>query len=399
MEYVKGKPYFCDTQNKIKQYKYLDKDIKTDILIVGGGIDGAILNYELSQRYDTVLADKSRIGRGCTSCATALLEYQLDDYADALTKFMSDDETAKVYKMGLDALDKLDGYIKTLGNNCNYFKRPTLLYTKCPIKAKSIEKEFEFRMANGFKSQLFDINNSPFSFEMAKGLYCENGGAELNPYLFAKQMIENSKNQKSIFENTEIIGIQHYGEGFKAVTAYGGDIVCNKVIFATGYNWEMFADKIKADKYISYTIVTNILEEFEWYKNTLIQDDLKPYHYMRRLPDGRIIYGGEDTLLLSNELINEKTAWKKYENLLKNLKAMFPEIADKIRIDYRFCGHFAATDNNLGVIGESSINNLFYFLSCGANGIINAFYGTELIIDLLEKRQNELARLFSPFNR
>ena len=47
MEYVKGAPYFCQASEKIKQYPYLNKDLKCDILIVGGGIDGAILNYYL----------------------------------------------------------------------------------------------------------------------------------------------------------------------------------------------------------------------------------------------------------------------------------------------------------------------------------------------------------------
>ena len=38
MEYVKGKPYFSDVENKIKSFPYLDKNIECDYLIVGGGI-------------------------------------------------------------------------------------------------------------------------------------------------------------------------------------------------------------------------------------------------------------------------------------------------------------------------------------------------------------------------
>lgn len=34
MEYVKGNPYFCKGE-KILQYPYLDRDIETDVLIVG----------------------------------------------------------------------------------------------------------------------------------------------------------------------------------------------------------------------------------------------------------------------------------------------------------------------------------------------------------------------------
>ena len=50
MEYVKGSPYFCDTQKRLKQYPYLDKDESCEILIIGGGIDGAIANFYLSKK-------------------------------------------------------------------------------------------------------------------------------------------------------------------------------------------------------------------------------------------------------------------------------------------------------------------------------------------------------------
>ncbi len=50
MEYVKGQPYFCQVENKIKQYPYLNKNIECEILIIGGGIDGTILNYYLSKK-------------------------------------------------------------------------------------------------------------------------------------------------------------------------------------------------------------------------------------------------------------------------------------------------------------------------------------------------------------
>ena len=35
-------------------------------------------------------------------------------------------------------------------------------------------------------------------------------------------------------------------------------------------------------------------------------------------------------------------------------------------------------------------------LSCGANGIVNAFYGVKIIEDLQNDRPNALAYLFSP---
>ncbi|MEG1582238.1 MAG: FAD-dependent oxidoreductase, partial [Clostridia bacterium] len=129
MEYIKGEPFFCQASKKIKAYTYINHDTETDILIIGAGIDGSILNYFISQKYDVTLVEKSRIGLGCSSCATALLEYQLDDYADNLRTYLSEEEIISAYNSGLTALDTLNNTIKKLGNKCEYSKRPTLLYT------------------------------------------------------------------------------------------------------------------------------------------------------------------------------------------------------------------------------------------------------------------------------
>lgn len=76
---------------------------------------------------------------------------------------------------------------------------------------------------------------------------------------------------------------------------------------------------------------------------------------------------------------------------------MFPDLENKLQIEYKFCGVFGATENNLGIIGKSlKSDNILYFLSCGANGIINAMFGRHLINDILENKPNEFEILFSP---
>lgn len=111
MECIKGVPYFCAGE-KIKEYPYLNKDVSCDVLIIGGGIVGAIANYYISKVYNTVLVDKSRFGGSLTSCATVLLEYQLDIYADELTKYLSEEDIVSAYRMGLDGIKMIEKFIK-----------------------------------------------------------------------------------------------------------------------------------------------------------------------------------------------------------------------------------------------------------------------------------------------
>ena len=92
----------------------------------------------------------------------------------------------------------------------------------------------------------------------------------------------------------------------------------------------------------------------------MIYDATSPYYYLRLLPDKRIIFGGEDSKF-NEKPINEKKTNKKYDKLTKDLFKMFPKLKDT-KIDYKFCGVFGTTDNNLGLIGQAQLMMIFCYL-------------------------------------
>lgn len=389
MEYVKGKPYFIRDGSSMA-YPYLCRDISCDTLIIGGGINGAIANHYLSQTHDVVLVERSRIGYGCTSCATALLEYQLDDFASALSSTMSDDDIVACYRLGLHAIDEIERFIHTHGNHCHFYRRPTLIYSQDDKYASDIRDECAFRIQHGFQCEYIDRAHNPFYFDIACGLYCERGGAEVDPYFFTQQLIQCSANQSHIYENTEISNISRSDNGYTCTTRYGNIITCRNVVLATGFDFEHI-DTDLCTRYISYSIVTQPLPELMWYRRALLQDCLDPYHYMRTLPDGRIIFGGEDTPM--SDTIDAKKADKQYAKLLSQLQALFPDT--DIVAEYKFCGAFGTTDNNMGIIGRYD-DGVYYFISCGANGIINAMRGVHTLQHLLDGQSDEYADIFAP---
>lgn len=393
MEFLSGERYFYSINKKLKKYSYLNKNINCDILIIGGGINGAILNYHLSKKYDVGLVEKSRIGANLTSMATALLEYQLDSFKTDLESNLTTDEIISCYKIGLNSIDKIEKIVKKLKNTCHFNKRPTLIFSNSEKDKKEMYEEYLFRKNNGFDCEFITKENNPFNFELNSGILCNNGGAEFDPYLFTKMMIQNSNNQNRIFENTEIIEINKCTNGYICKCKYGETIFCREVVLATGFDFGLTNANI-CTRFISYSIVTNKLKEITIQNNTLIQDFISPYHYLRKLPDERLIFGGEDTKI--KDKIDVKKANDKYQNLLKILQNMFPNFKEKIKIEYCFCGAFGMTENNMGLIGRDN-NGIINFLSCGANGIINAFKGVEIVENLLKNIPTKIyENIFSP---
>ena len=381
-EYVKGKPYFCDVTEKIQSFPYLDYDISCDCLIVGGGIDGAITAYYFAENnLDTILIDKNRLGFLNTSCATALLEYQLDDHANDLKRFFTKEDVVNIYRVGLNALKDIDLIIRKLGNKCQYNKRDTLIFSTKKGDKKEIIREFEFRKNNKFPVYYVDEIHNPFPFSLKTGLLAKNGGAEFNPYLFEKQLIDYIKNKIKIFENTEAKQVIKKDDMFEIITNYGVKINCKYLICCTGYNSSLFTNKKLCEKYISYTIVTEPLKKKLW-NGELLQDNSDPYHYLRLSPNNRLIIGGED-ILFKGDFIKDKDAVKKYQMLKQYAIEMFSQL-EYVNIDYKFCGVFSTTKNNLSVIGEDErIKNLFYNLGYGANGIVYSIYGAKNLVNLI----------------
>lgn len=394
MQTVCGNPFFVDNVEKLKQYPYLDKDLCCEILIVGGGIDGAILNFHLSQKHDVSLVTKSRIGFGASSVATALLEWQLDDFCDNLKKELTNAQVCNIYNMGLSSIEKIEKFIKKHGNSCHFQKKSAFLFSNSIFQKKAVEKEHEFRKQNGFDSTLFTKQNNPYSFPIQAGIFSQNGGAEFNPYLFTKQMIDSSKNQNKIFENTEIIHVENTEEKIVATSAFGEKIYCDKIIYATGFDHTLYSQKSLCDLFVSYSIIISVPEDFSWFDFSLMQDNLSPYHYFRFIEKGLIIFGGEDTPY--HGTISKTKAERKYKKLEKTFLALFPELGGKIQITHKFCGLFGQTKNNLGLIGRLEKENHLLFSSSGANGIINAFCGVEIIEDILSGKKHQFEDIFSP---
>lgn len=74
---------------------------------------------------------------------------------------------------------------------------------------------------------------------------------------------------------------------------------------------------------------------------------------------------------------------------------MFKDIKD-IEIEFKYCGVFASTPDNLGFVGPDDKNNknLWYLLGYRANGILFAILGAMMLTELYDGKFNKDMNLF-----
>lgn len=382
---VRGKPYFLDTINNVKSFPALEEDISTDVVIVGGGITGALCAYYfMKNNINTTIIEKSKITHGSTSITTSLLQYELDDQIIDLEKDFNLNQVMSGYNFSKKALSELNNIINQLNLDCDYKARDCLLYTNDKNKTEKLKYEYEKRKENGFEVKFItnDTSDFDFSFGIEAGVYSFNGGAEINPVKFTHGLIKYVfENGVNIFENTEIIGFEDIGSSIKLKSSNNKTITCKKLIVATGYDISTFSKEKFCTLYTTYNIVTSPINNIRGYHNRcLIKTAENTYSYLRTTFDNRIIIGGEDTRFIP-EILENNIAELRYNKLREKLNSMFPQL--NFTIDYKYNGIFGITDDNLPFVGPGKKNKkIWYCLGYGANGILFAINGAQMLSNL-----------------
>jgi len=79
MDLRSGYPFSLIKNGLVYNYPKLEKDIRTDVVIMGGGISGALVAHHLLQKnIPCVIVDARSIGLGSSCASTSLLQYEID---------------------------------------------------------------------------------------------------------------------------------------------------------------------------------------------------------------------------------------------------------------------------------------------------------------------------------
>src|SRR6187551_2005323 len=96
-------------------YPKLERDIKTDVMVLGGGISGALTaHYLIREGIDCTLIDARTIGLGSTCASTSLLQYEIDTPLHELIMMVGEKNAVRSYQLCADAIDKLGAIAKDI---------------------------------------------------------------------------------------------------------------------------------------------------------------------------------------------------------------------------------------------------------------------------------------------
>lgn len=106
-----NKPVWFLEKDETK-FPHLTKNLKTDVVVVGGGLAGVLCAYLLAKEgKKVVLVEKNRIGSGQTSYTTAFITYVVDANLSNLVKKLGEENAKNVWSAGRTAITEIERII------------------------------------------------------------------------------------------------------------------------------------------------------------------------------------------------------------------------------------------------------------------------------------------------
>lgn len=369
---------FWEEEMEIKyNYPYLTQDIDCDVLVIGGGISGAVsAYYQAKQGYSVVIIEKNLIGYSSTLENIGIAIKNNDD--NFLNKMPKKDYSRfnnlkeQAIKELLAILSEINGKEKKVEYSvCDFLK-----YSDKITGRYSISKQFESETAQNSKLDLVEENEI---LNLQSAIRYENNAVVLNSYVFCQELVNMLSNsgKVKVFENTCADSINSEENKVEVQTTNRFKICAKKVILSTGIDVLKYLKDEEIEIYKTYNIVAKLPEYLQ--KDNLVAMDNVCNNKIIKVSGKNVMLSNEDIKIRGTEILDEKSFSNgKYKKLYNNLYKLTN--FDGLNIKNCFFGKYLLTKDHLPVIDEiENMPNVYCNVGVGKNGIVHNIIGGVLL--------------------
>ena len=398
MDLKSGYPWWAVKNGLMCAFPPLQRDLRCDVAVVGGGITGALIADRFAQRgHEVVVLEQRDIGWGSSAISTALLQYEIDTHMVDLASRHGEEAAVLAYRACADAIDVLAGVAARV-RDVGFRRCESLYYASVRRHRRPLRREFAMRAMHGLAVDWLDAGElrERYGFT-APAAILSRRAARMDPYRFTLRLFARLQREGvGIHDRTRVEDIRGGSRGVVLRTADGMTVRAGHAVLAAGYAGQDWLRSRVARNRSSYAFVTDPVAQAALgaLRRTLVWETARPYLYFRTTEDDRLLVGGEDDAI---DLPAKRDARvdRKAQRLRKRLAGMFPELP--LEPTFAWAGSFAETADGLPFFGPHREHGprLHFAMAYGGNGITYSALGADLLLARVERRSHPLARLFS----
>ncbi len=353
---------------QVPKFEVLKEDIKTEVLIVGGGIAGILCAYTLKQEgVDCVLVEADRVCNGVTGNTTAKITVQHGLIYDTIIRQYGT-ETARLYlKAQQMALKRYDHLCRNI--SCHYTLQDACVYTVDDLRA--LEREAAAYERIGLKAKFCQHVDLPVN---TQGALRVANQAQFHPLKFCSALADGL----TIYENTKVKQLFRGG----AITNRG-KIFAKRIIVATHFPFlnKYGAYFLKMYQHRSYVLA---MENAHLPDGMYVDADINGLSF--REHNGALLLGGG-----SHRTGKKGGAW---QELRRFAAEQYPQSREAAYWATQDC----MTLDHMPYIGQYSPKTPHLYVATGFNkwGMTSSMVAAVILKDMIIGKENEYAHVFSP---
>ncbi|HEY4154365.1 MAG TPA: FAD-dependent oxidoreductase, partial [Puia sp.] len=223
MDLHSDSPYWLMKDGMLHTYPSLQANKKTDIVIMGAGITGAIIGYHLNKAgLEVMLVDKRHAATGSTCASTALLQYEIDIPLIRLVEKAGEKDAVRSYRLCLDALTSIKNISEHIGHK-SLEAKPSLQYASFKKDAGPHYQEYLLRKKYNFPVDWLSEKEIKRYYHLsAPGAILSAVAAQTDPYELADDLLQYLvKHGSEVYDATEIKKIVRQERKIELTTGEG----------------------------------------------------------------------------------------------------------------------------------------------------------------------------------
>jgi glycine/D-amino acid oxidase-like deaminating enzyme/nitrite reductase/ring-hydroxylating ferredoxin subunit len=380
------------------EFPRLDGDATCDTCVVGAGIAGLSVAYELARAGQSVLVvDQAALGDNMTGRTTAHFTNAFDDRYFDMERLHGADATRLVAQSHTAAIERAARIAHEEGIDCDLHRLDGWLFAPPEESDEILERELDACHRAGL-TYVELMSRAPLAFDTGPALRFPEQ-VHLHPIKYLSGLASAIVRAGGrIYTHTHVDTIEG-GREARIQTERGPVITARSVVVATNTPVnDLAAVLVKQVAYQTYVVAAPVPKGSV--TRALYWDTADPYHYVCLEPRSSdstesdlLIVGGED-----HRTGQEDRPEQRWAELEAWMRERFPMAGP---VGRRWSGEVMEPVDGVAFIGKNALDddNVFIVTGDSGNGMTHGVIAGMLLADLVQGRANLWSTVYSPARR
>ncbi|KAI4137396.1 MAG: hypothetical protein L6R39_007312 [Caloplaca ligustica] len=387
-------------------FEPLTEDLTTDVCVIGSGIAGVSVSYELVTRgVKVVMLEARDILSGESGRTSGHLNSGLDSGFVELASKRGQEAAQLAVDSHTYAINRVGEISKELGIDCEYRQMPGYDISQYERGTDGHAEEVE-----EFKEEVKKMKELGMTAEYLEGYAIKGwdgkvdqrdvvkyeGQATFHPTKYILGILKWLAQQPNFqcYARTRVMSIDEKGllnKNVKIGTDGGQTVTCANAVEATCVPLQKLSVIAEMSYYRTYCIAIRVPKGS--IEDCLLYDSMDPYHYVRFTAcddkDDYLVIGGND------HKVGQEDEWdERYAELESWVRRRFTQAGS---VDYKWSGQIFEPIDYTAFIGKNQGNSHIYIITGDfGNGLTHGVLAGKLIADEILGVNNPWSKIYNP---